>query len=190
MSRLELPVYEMQNIHELAKNTGYIGCGNESKPIIATCGIGSCIGIAGYCSKPRIGFLAHINDTSPNPTYTRKKKLLSSLDIITKTASKCGLLEKGIVFNTIIVQGQYCPDLPLKVLEYLYSKKNGVIFNIVEEDLKPLEVPNTKSIALDLRSGKLYSYKPIKQNESQNNTNTDINSINLIHWEISHSLKR
>ncbi|MFA5855725.1 MAG: hypothetical protein WC867_00055 [Candidatus Pacearchaeota archaeon] len=196
----EHPIYngEMDKICEILQGEFGTTDYNNETPVLATVGIGPCLGIAGYEKDKKIGFLGHFdNGEHMNETLSRIYYAIGSNTLGEKSK-----------FDLTILRGyDYTGNESTKTLDYLKRffdamKNHSMEFNIIHEDLGPNfgrinsaedrfeeREKLTKTLLIDSRDGKIYRYDITKNpytlsNRFQNSNNLEektmiINRVNL-----------
>lgn len=118
------------------------------KPVLATYGLATCIGFAGWDSEQKSGFLAH---------YDFLTKLPESFDYLIYCISN--QICKQSKFDVRIIGGWDKSDLIIDFLKSRLDKNSEIKMKLVEEDTGMSRLL-VRSVALDTRTGQIYSYFP------------------------------
>jgi hypothetical protein len=123
--------------------------GDDSKPILATYGLGPCVSMIGWSPKHKVGFLTH---------YDSMTKLSDSFSTLFYRISQ-QLEKKASEFDVRIVGGE--TNQSEQIIDFLKSRLNmrkDIKMRLIEEDTGGCM--NPRSIALDTRTGETFSYNP------------------------------
>ena len=145
---------DMAGVVEVRQKEQAVTRATDSKPILATFGLAACVSLVGYEERDRVGFLTH---------YDASTDLGESFTDILIALYKNGLTHnRPNRFDVRIVTG-WGYDSDARIIDQLRTRVNGGTFfsmRVVEEDTD--YEPQGKSIALDTRTGELFSYDAAK----------------------------
>ena len=153
---------EMEVVAEVFQKQQAVTRANCNKPVLATFGIGPCISIVGYEPISMIGFLTHYD------SLTEIKESFTNLLI---ALYKAGAKEENEFQVRLVSNFNSINKADLELIKILLKHGTAFKMKLIEEDTRPSETDLCKSIALDTRSGEVYSYDPSK------NPFRDINGI-------------
>ncbi len=149
---VQRPLFEgtIDEVVEVAMREQAVTKATDDKPVLATYGIGPCIALVGYDPVNKIGFLTH---------YTNATELKHSF-----TSLLCALNRAGCNYGfdvRIVCNDSFSSEKEIDLLRNLVEHRNLHGMRMVEEDLEPSgEI--SKSIALDTRTGEVFSYNPLE----------------------------
>ncbi len=124
--------------------------GDDSKPVLATYGLGLCVALVGWSPTYKIGFLAH---------YDANTDLSTSFGHLLYVISK-QLEGKESEFYVRIFGGkEHASEQIIDFLKARLNIRKDILMKLIEEETDSYR--NNTSIALDTRTGKLFSYNPI-----------------------------
>ncbi|MDP3639732.1 MAG: hypothetical protein Q8R53_00830 [Nanoarchaeota archaeon] len=148
----------MDDVVDVSMNQQAVTRATDAKPVLATFGLGPCVSLVGYEPSEKVGFLTH---------YSASTEVNNSFPNLLATLYRIGLSHDGPTrFEVRLVGGWERED---KLIQELKTRvRHGTMFNmeIVEEDTGYVE--EGRSVALDTRTGELFSYSP------KNNPHTKI----------------
>ncbi|MEK6827095.1 MAG: hypothetical protein AABX99_01265 [Nanoarchaeota archaeon] len=121
---------------------------DDIKPILATYGLATCVGFVGWNPKQKIGFLTH---------YDAMTKLSESFDYLIDCVLKQSQ-GKSSEFDVRLVGGWDNSDPIIEFLKSNLGKNKNIKMKLIKEDIGRSGL--VKSVALDTRTGKTYSYFP------------------------------
>ena len=159
MSFSEVRVENMDKVHEVSQREGFFGFVGSDKYIPATYGIGPCVAVAGYSPNSGRGFLVHIDSMTdidfknPPGSFEPLKSLMPIAVIGTK-----GL--RRVSYDITIVQGEESIELLERVKKYLEILDNLNPNLTLNVNRNHNSSDSIRSLALDLRTGKLFNYNP------------------------------
>jgi hypothetical protein len=120
----------------------------DRKPILATYGLATCVGFVGWSPEQKVGFLAH---------YDALTKLPESFDYLIDCVLKQSQ-NKSPEFDVRLIGGWDESDSIIEFLKSNLNQNRKIKMNLIEEDIGRSGL--VKSVALDTRTGKTYSYFP------------------------------
>ena len=140
-----------EDVFEIIQTEAGITCSEEEHPVLATYGIGPCVAIAGYEPNLKIGFIAHVDELTSNPSQT----IVGNLERVSSDQN----------YEVTLIGGneETSRENVQKIIDnFTLNNLNPQIkFEIVDNELYEEDL-NIKSIALDTRTGELYDYNPMK----------------------------
>lgn len=149
---------DMDGVVDVSMNQQAVTRATDAKPVLATFGLGPCVALVGYEPSAKVGFLTH---------YSASTEVAQSFPNLLATLYRIGLSHEAPTrFDVRLVGGWDNAD---KLIGELKTRvRHGTSFNmkILEEDTG--YVADGRSVALDTRTGELFSYNP------QKNPNTKI----------------
>ncbi|MBI2045673.1 hypothetical protein HYT23_06450 [Candidatus Pacearchaeota archaeon] len=119
------------------------------KPVLATHGVASCTGFAGWSQEHGVGFLAH---------YDALTDLPASLEHLLYRVSE-SVQHLPAKFEVRLLQGDWPDRQTMEFLKARLNMRDDISMKLVEEDVGG---KMSKSIALDTRTGQTYTYNPMK----------------------------
>lgn len=130
----------------------------DKKPVLATDHLATCVGVVGWSPKERVGFLAHydhitaITDSIYVLCHDLSKEVTLPTEFEVRLAQGCNM-DKGKLVDLIKERLKESKDITMKLLE---------------EDLEGETADfKQKSIALDTRTGEVYSYNSDENPEAR-----------------------
>ena len=123
--------------------------GDDSKPVLATYGLGPCVAMVGWSPKYKVGFLTH---------YDGLTELPGSFGSLLYRISQ-QLEGEASEFDVRIVGGQ--TGQSEQIIDFLKSRSNireDIRMKLTEEETGGYT--SNRSIALDTRTGEVFSYDP------------------------------
>ncbi len=147
---------DMGDVVEVSMNQQAVTRATDAKPVLATFGLGPCVALVGYEPSAKVGFLTH---------YSASTEVAGSFPNLLAILYRIGLShETPTRFEVRLVGGWEKEDGLIRELKT--RVRHGTSFNmkIVEEDTGCVD--DGRSVALDTRTGELFSYNPM------NNPNT------------------
>lgn len=188
----EVPQGHMNLVQEVFQREGVFSTSESEKPILATYGIGPCVSVMGYCKDLKRGFLVHYDDLtdrsfgSLDNSYSPPKSLM-------KICYWGSLGAKDTpTYNIRIIQGNENTGLLNNIESYL-SSLNGwrgggrIRLNVEDRDVEE-ELAGEKSIAVDLRDGRVFRYSPSKNPYRKVSSDLD-NELGLLEISFPSPLK-
>lgn len=141
------------DVVEVDMNQQGVTRATDSKPVLATFGLGPCVSLVGYEPLAKVGFLTH---------YTSLTKVNDSFSELLWIFYKIGLSHDAPTRFEVRLVGGWEGSLDKLIGELKTRVRYGTMFNmeIVEEDTG--YVGGGRSVALDTRTGELFSYDPMK----------------------------
>lgn len=141
----------INDVVEVGMNQQGVTRASDNKPVLATLGLGPCVSLVGYEPNHRVGFLTH---------YTALTKVSDSFSGLLIVLYQLGLTDSAPTkFDVRLIGGWEREDELIRELRI--KVMYGAFFNmkIVEEDTGYVG-DGSRSVALDTRTGKLFSYEP------------------------------
>ncbi|MBX9924060.1 MAG: hypothetical protein K2Y01_08110 [Rhabdochlamydiaceae bacterium] len=139
---------------EMAFSSAY-----DAKPILASYGAGPCIIMAGYNSKFKAGFIAH---------FSCYQEVICSYRKITQIIKKYfGTGNTNIsLFLSGGIKGCVTSENIFRTIKSLYSLcvEPNLSFSFKSNNPLHSETEDSKSLALDTRSGEISTYDPLQDN--------------------------
>lgn len=144
-------------IAEAFQAEAVISHANDKKPIIASYGAGPCVILGGYEPAKKIGFVIHFSHAGEVPVGI--KKILDTIEKISKTRPGNLLLDlKGGI------KGNPISERTLKAVHSWIQSSKNLSLQIRTADQLESEAEDSKSLAIDTRSGATHDYDPLKDN--------------------------
>lgn len=145
---------DMEDVVEVDMNEQAVTRATDPKPVLATFGLGSCVALVGYEPSAKVGFLTH---------YSASTEVAGSFPTLLATLYRAGLSHEAPTRFEVRLVGGWEGDSDKLMSELETRVMFGTSFNmqIVERDTGYVE--QGRSIALDTRSGELFSYDPLKK---------------------------
>ena len=148
--------------HQAFMGEAVFGASDDDKPVLATDGLRTCIGFAGWDPEEKIGFLAHFaGPKQVDGFYSEGVKRLLALSKKTNRVFECALIGG-------YERAAYSREIVEKIKAGLDSVPNTEFRIIHEEPPTPKYV--LKSLSLDLRDGKFGSYNSEEDPEPREKT--------------------
>lgn len=160
----EIPTEDMKLVQEIFQREGAFSTAESEKPILATYGIGPCVSVVGYSKDLKRGFVTHYDSQTDKDLGKLDNQywLPKSLGLVSYWGTKGA--ENIVKYDIQILQGQNNPELLNGLEEYMDNMNNWnsdkVQLNVVNRDVEE-QFYEGKNIALDLRTGKSFSYNPL-----------------------------
>lgn len=123
--------------------------GDDSKPVLATYGLGPCVSMVGWSPEHKVGFLTH---------YDGLAELPGSFGSLLYRISQ-QLEGEASEFDVKIIGGQ--TGQSEQIIDFLKARLNmrkDIQMKLTEEETGGYT--NNRSIALDTRTGEVFSYDP------------------------------
>ena len=138
---------------------------DDSKPVLATYSLGPCVAMVGWSPEHKVGFLTH---------YDRSTELPSSFEGLLYITSQ-QLEGVASEFDVRIVGGQTDCVSSERIIDFLKARLNmgkDIRMRLIEEETGGY--PTNRSIALDTRTGEVFSYDPKLNLHRRKITRSDI----------------
>jgi chemotaxis receptor (MCP) glutamine deamidase CheD len=141
----------------------------DVKPILATYGLGPCVGFLGWSSEHQLGFLTHYDRDTDIP--------FSFAHLLNELLKHKG--HSDLDFNVRIIGGH--TDYSERLIDSIKSHLNlrrDIRMNLIQEDTGGY---GWRSAALDTRTGEVFSYAINKNHPYRMLTEEDILKLTSIH---------
>ncbi len=155
------PLRPEDNTAEAIQSEVVFSQSDDDKPILATYGAGPCVIVAGYERSQKIGFVAHFShagevEVGADLILDRLKRMLNEKSGNFSVFLKGGIIDDPVSENTF------------KAIKKWVSTTNDhashIALKILSSDPLNSEDEESKSLALDTRSGAIYDYNPMRDN--------------------------
>ena len=160
----EVPAEDMKLVQEIFQREGTFSTAESEKPILATYGIGPCVSVVGYSKDLKRGFVTHY-DSQTDKEFGKLDNqywLPKSLGLVSYWGTKGA--EDIIKYDIQIIQGQNNPELLDGLEKHIDNMNNWnsdkIQLEVVSRDVED-QFYGGKNIALDLRTGKSFSYNSL-----------------------------
>jgi len=143
----------MDGVVDVSMNQQAVTRATDEKPVLATFGLGPCVALVGYEPSAKVGFLTH---------YSAGTEVDGSFPNLLATLYRIGLSHDSPTRFDVRLIGGWEGDVDKLIGELKTRVRHGTSFKmeIVEEDTG--YVADGRSVALDTRTGELFSYNPKK----------------------------
>ncbi|MEK6825678.1 MAG: hypothetical protein AABY00_02745 [Nanoarchaeota archaeon] len=157
--REPLPLKDYSKVQEVFQREGVFATAQNGKPILATFGVGPCVAITGHSKELQRGFIVHYDALTDKDLRTKREHWIPKSLGIAAYWGGHGTTNK-VTYDIRIIQGQPETNLLYGIKAFIgqvNSLGHNVQFKIVEEDTNTFS-SNAKNIALDVKTGKTFSY--------------------------------
>lgn len=145
---------DMEDVVEVGMNEQAVTQATDSKPVLATFGLAPCVALVGYEPSAKVGFLTH---------YSASTEVAGSFPELLATLYRARLSHEAPTRFEVRLVGGWKGDSDRLISELETRVMFGTSFNMQIAERDTGYVENGRSIALDTRSGELFSYDPLKK---------------------------